>query len=324
MPCIHPSENPPLGWLVPCFAVADLTATIGFYPKLGFSVYGGNVAERWAMLRNRTIEIHLFQEHIPRDLLNFRGGDRRAIREALEDRGLEVASEPVEGSYIFHDPDGREVFFDGSPEEEEAYRAGQPLTAPVEGDLHEGDGPDLGSFTMCLASKDLKATSRFYETLGLTHGGGEPDKGWSILGRRDHPVEFGKRLDVTCLSLFQDMIPADTVNFRGGNVAEIAKTLEGLGVDLGDGVVTAPDGGESLLILDPDDRPVFFDTTPSSWRARRRVRKEMPSSFAASRRSSDRSGPFSSCARTKVSASSNALAASCPSSSCSVTPDWPR
>ena len=64
MPCIHPSECPPLGWLVPCFAVADLKASIEFYETLGFSVYGGNVEESWAMLRNRAIEIHLFEGHI--------------------------------------------------------------------------------------------------------------------------------------------------------------------------------------------------------------------------------------------------------------------
>jgi catechol 2,3-dioxygenase-like lactoylglutathione lyase family enzyme len=262
MPSIHPSESPPLGWLVPCFAVGELKTSLAFYEKLGFSMYGGSVEEDWAMLRNRAIEIHLFHGHIPKDLLNFRGGDRPAIRAALEDRGLRVASEQGEASYIFLDPDGREVFFDGSPEEEAGYANGQPLTLPIPGDVHDGDGMDLGNLSMCLACEDLKATSAFYETLGMVQAGGEPEQGWSILGRRDHPVEFGKRMSVTCLGLIQGMIPADTVNFRGGNVAEIVRTLADRGVDVGDGVVTGPDGGESILIADPDARPILFDTTP--------------------------------------------------------------
>ena len=34
------------------------------------------------------------------------------------------------------------------------------------------------------------------------------------------------------------------------------------GVDLGDGLVTAEDGGESIILTDPDGRPVYLDTSP--------------------------------------------------------------
>jgi catechol 2,3-dioxygenase-like lactoylglutathione lyase family enzyme len=263
MTCIHPSEEPALGWLVPCLAVADVKTTVDWYAKLDFVPYGGEIENNWAMLRNRAIEIHVFHEHIPKDLLNFRGGDRKAIRAVMAERGLAVDAEPVPGSFIYHDPDGREVFFDSSPEEERAYASGQPLTGPIpEGDVHAGSGLDLGNFTYCMNCADLKATTAFYETLGLVPAGGRPENGWAILARRDHPPEFGKRLVTTWLSLFQGMIPADTLNFRGGNVAEIAATLEARGVALGEGVKTAPDGGESLLVTDPDDHPILFDTTP--------------------------------------------------------------
>ena len=83
MTSLHPSEEPELGWLVPCLTVADLPASLDFYAKLGLVRYGGNVAENWAMLRNRAIEIHLFNGHIEKDMLNFRGGDPEAIREAM-------------------------------------------------------------------------------------------------------------------------------------------------------------------------------------------------------------------------------------------------
>ena len=52
------------------------------------------------------------------------------------------------------------------------------------------------------------------------------------------------------------------LNLRGGNVAAIAEVLATRGIDLGDGVVRTPDGGENLTIKDPDGRPVFLDTTP--------------------------------------------------------------
>lgn len=87
--------------------------------------------------------------------------------------------------------------------------------------------------------------------------------GWAILARPDHPPVLGKRRVTPYLSLFQGKIPADTLNFRGGNVEEIAATLEARGVAIGDGVKTSADGGESLLLTDPDDRPVFFDTAPA-------------------------------------------------------------
>jgi catechol 2,3-dioxygenase-like lactoylglutathione lyase family enzyme len=263
VPCIHPSENPPLGWLVPCLAVADLKASLEFYGKLDLVMFGGNVEENWAMLRNRAIEIHLFEGHIPNDLLNFRGGDLPAIRVALEERGFTVASEQGPVSHTLLDPDGREVFFDTSKEENERYPTGQPLTIPIEeDDVHAGTGMDLGNLAYCLACKDLKTTLEFYRTLGMVLGHGDPDQGWAVLSRADHAPEFGKRLITTCLSLFQDMIPKDTINFRGGNVAGIAATLGDRGVDLGDGVQVAEDGGESLFIADPDGRPVLFDTTP--------------------------------------------------------------
>ena len=49
MPSIHPSEDPALGWLVPCLAVKDLSASLDFYAKLDLVRYGGNPAENWAM-----------------------------------------------------------------------------------------------------------------------------------------------------------------------------------------------------------------------------------------------------------------------------------
>lgn len=263
MPSIHPSENPPLGWLIPCLAVKDLAASLDWYAKLDLEIYGGNVDENWAMLRNRAVEIHLFHGHIEKDVLNFRGGDLPVVRQALVDRGLEPRGEEGFAAWTFVDPDGRDVFLDSSPEETADYAAGKFTTIPNgSDDVHAGEGMDLGNFTVCLSCADLPATSKFYETMGFVPTAGEPENGWSILTRPDHPAKFGERMATTSLSLFSGMIPRDTLNLRGGNVGSIAGTLAESGIDLGDGVQTAPDGGESLFLFDPDDRPVLFDTTP--------------------------------------------------------------
>ncbi len=261
MACIHPSETPPLGILVPCLAVSDLAASIEFYAKLDLVPYGGNISEGWSMLRNRAIEVHMFQGHIPRDLLNFRGGDVDAIREALSRRGLEVSTVQSERSFTYLDPDRREVFFDTAPEEIDWYAAGNPLTDSIpEDDVHAGTGLDLGNLTFCCACESLAATSEFYQTLGFVRAGGEHGKGWEILARADHRPLPGKRVIATYLSLFEEMIPSDLLNLRGGNVVEIARVLEERGLDLGEGVQVGDDGGESLMLNDPDGHTIFLDT----------------------------------------------------------------
>jgi catechol 2,3-dioxygenase-like lactoylglutathione lyase family enzyme len=263
MTCMHPSETPPLGWLVPCLAVKDLQASLAFYAALDLHPYGGDAAEGWCMLRNRAVEVHVFQDHIPKDLLNFRGGDPAALRAAFAQRGLQIAREEGPRSFSLQDPDGREVFFDSGEEECAHYEQGAQLCAlPPGQDAHAGSGLDLGNLACCLACEDLAATAAFYETLGLVPAGGERTQGWAVLGRRDHVTPFGTRSLETHVSLFQGMIPSDMLNLRGGNVGAIAGVLLERGLDLGEGVKTGPDGGESLLLSDPDGRPVFLDTTP--------------------------------------------------------------
>jgi catechol 2,3-dioxygenase-like lactoylglutathione lyase family enzyme len=263
VPSIHPSEDPALGLLVPCLAVADLQASLDFYARLDLLPYGGDIPEKWVMLRNRAIEIHLFQGHIPRDLLNFRGGNPDAIRAAMTERGLSITNEEGPRSFSYLDPDGREVFFDTCPEEEVAYHAGQKLTGEFPGDdVHTGEGMDLGNLTCCLNCADLDATRAFYEKLGLVPAEGDPGCGWMIMARRDDLPEPGRRLIDTYLSLFTGMIPTDMLNFRGGNVKAIALTLANRGLDVREAVKINPDGGGSLFLMDPDERAVFFDTTP--------------------------------------------------------------
>lgn len=261
MPSIHPSEDPALGWMVPCLAVENLRASMDFYAALDLLPFGGKVDEKWIMLRNRAVEIHLFEGHIEKDVLNFRGGRLDRIRPALEGQGL-TTREVSPLSWEVLDPDGRPLFFDSGADEVERYEAGDPLTIPIDGDVHAGDGMDLGNFTVCLNVADLGATLDFYKRVGFVHTGGNTNHGWAILARKDQEMKAGVRQLSTHLSAFQGMLPRDMLNFRGGHVGLIAGLLDDRGVDLADGVVTGEDGGESLTIRDPDGRPVFFDTTP--------------------------------------------------------------
>ena len=262
MPSIHPSEHPPLGWLVPCLAVNDIHESIDYYAALGFERLGGDPDAGWAALRSRANEIHLFQGHIEQDLLNLRGGDWDAIKAALDERGLEAQGGDGFAARTYLDPDGRPVFFDATDDEVRAYHSGRPLTLPIIGELHSGDGVDLGNLTVCLNCQSLSETRDFYAALAFEAGGGDADTGWLIMARPDHHPAAGKRVDSVYLSLFEGMIPEDLLNFRGGNVRAIADQLAGHGIDLGDGVTVGEDGGESLMLTDPDGRTVFFDTTP--------------------------------------------------------------
>jgi catechol 2,3-dioxygenase-like lactoylglutathione lyase family enzyme len=267
MTSIHPSEDPQWGWLVPTLNCADLGVTLAFYEKLGFVRFGGNPDrdEGWAMIRNGLIEVHLFTAaHCPADGLNFRGGDAGGIRAALAARGLTATRVDGPTSFTHTDPDGRGVFFDIGEPEVSQFQGGQPLTLPLPDGVDLEDRElDLGNFTWCLVCENLQATADFYCAMGFTAAGGEPENGWAILARADHLPSPGKRLGAMHLSLFHDMIPKDMLNFRGGNVAAIAKVLGERGVDLCDEVKTGEDGTESLSITDPDGRPVFFDTTPA-------------------------------------------------------------
>lgn len=263
MPSIFPSETPQWGWVVLNLNCPDLKNTMAFYEKLGFDQFGGEVDKNWAMLRNGLVEIHLFQGFIKMDMLNYRGGDFAGIRAALDAAELKEIATQGPQSFTLQDPDGRHVFFDIGEPEVSQLKAGQILTIPLpDGQELDQRRLDLGNFSWCLSCKELSTTANFYSKLGFQSSGGMPSQGWQILARADHQPTPKRRVQTVHLSLFQGMIPEDTLNFRGGNVSEIADQLAAQGIDLKDGVKVAEDGGESLLITDPDGRPVFFDTTP--------------------------------------------------------------
>jgi lactoylglutathione lyase len=110
-------------------AVEDLAASRAFYEHLGFTVFAGNAAENWLILKNGDTVIGLFQGMFERNILTFNPGwdnnaqplaaftDVRELQRQLKARGVTPAQEADESttgpaSFIVIDPDGNPILFD--------------------------------------------------------------------------------------------------------------------------------------------------------------------------------------------------------------------
>jgi catechol 2,3-dioxygenase-like lactoylglutathione lyase family enzyme len=110
-------------------AVKDIKASKAFYEKLGFKSFGGDVAENWAILKNGSHVIGLFQGMFDRNILTFNPGwdqdakklpsftDVRELQRRLKAQGLKLTSEADEktkgpASFTLADPDGNPILFD--------------------------------------------------------------------------------------------------------------------------------------------------------------------------------------------------------------------
>jgi catechol 2,3-dioxygenase-like lactoylglutathione lyase family enzyme len=109
--------------------VKDINKSKAFYEKLGFEQAGGNLQQRWVVLRSGTTVIGLFQGMFPKNMLTFNPGwsqkkealkefdDVRAIQKRLEASGVEFATkaDPTStgpASFVIADPDGNPILFD--------------------------------------------------------------------------------------------------------------------------------------------------------------------------------------------------------------------
>ena len=110
-------------------AVKDIKASKAFYEKLGFKTFGGDVAENWAILKNGSHVIGLFQGMFDRNILTFNPGwdqdakkiakftDVRELQRRLKAQGVKLTSEADEktkgpASFTLVDPDGNPILFD--------------------------------------------------------------------------------------------------------------------------------------------------------------------------------------------------------------------
>jgi catechol 2,3-dioxygenase-like lactoylglutathione lyase family enzyme len=110
-------------------AVKDIEASRGFYEKLGFVAFMGDVTQNWLILRNGAHVIGLFQGVFERNMLTFNPGwdsdanplgsftDVRDLQRHLKAQGVEFLTEADEsasgpGSFLVVDPDGNPILVD--------------------------------------------------------------------------------------------------------------------------------------------------------------------------------------------------------------------
>jgi len=110
-------------------AVKDIAASRAFYEKLGFTVWGGDQAQNWLILKNGGAVVGLFQGMFERNILTFNPGwdsnakqlseftDVRDLQRELKARGVQLLSEADEatsgpGNFMVEDPDGNQILVD--------------------------------------------------------------------------------------------------------------------------------------------------------------------------------------------------------------------
>ena len=118
-----------LGAFSVSLTVKSLTASKGFYEKLGFAAAGGDSDQGWLILRNGDTTLGLFQGMFDHNILTFNPGwtattedadtftDVREIQKKLLELGIElddVADADTSGpAHIsLRDPDGNAILID--------------------------------------------------------------------------------------------------------------------------------------------------------------------------------------------------------------------
>ena len=110
-------------------SVKDIQASKAFYEKLGFTTFGGNIDQKWLILKNDQCIIGLFQGMFEKNMLTFNPGwdvnasklesftDIREIQKELKVQGMTLNSEADENtvgpaSIVLTDPDGNPILLD--------------------------------------------------------------------------------------------------------------------------------------------------------------------------------------------------------------------
>lgn len=119
---------------------------------------------------------------------------------------------------------------------------------------------DLGAFSVSLTVKDIAASRAFYEALGFTQLGGDPNQGWLIL-----------KNGATVIGLFQGMFEDNLLTFNPGwdssgenvdpftDVRDIRRALLDAGLDVTELTEEAASGPASFTLTDPDGNHILFD-----------------------------------------------------------------
>lgn len=110
-------------------AVSDIQASKAFYEALGFSVFGGDINQRWLIMKNGNALLGLFQGMFDKNMLTFNPGwdenaqpvngfdDVRTIQQKLKDHQISLETEADTQTsgpahIVVKDPDGNVILID--------------------------------------------------------------------------------------------------------------------------------------------------------------------------------------------------------------------
>ncbi len=110
-------------------AVKDIQQSKAFYEKLGFTVFAGDLAKNYLIMKNEDSLIGLFQGMFENNILTFNPGwdadakplidfdDVRKIQQRLKQHDIHLESEADESttgpaSFMVLDPDGNAILID--------------------------------------------------------------------------------------------------------------------------------------------------------------------------------------------------------------------
>ena len=118
-----------LGAFSVSLSVENIEASRKFYEKLGFTEFGGDITQKWLIMKHGDHVIGLFEGMFERNTLTFNPGwnsnaeqlesfaDVREIQRHFKSQGLDLLSEVDEsgdgpGSLMLLDPDGNPILID--------------------------------------------------------------------------------------------------------------------------------------------------------------------------------------------------------------------
>ena len=118
-----------LGAFSVSLSVKDINKSKSFYENLGFQALGGDITQKWLIMKNESCVIGLFQGMFEKNMLTFNPGwnenaenlnsftDIRDIQNQLKENGIKLLSEADETSkgpahFTIEDPDGNTILLD--------------------------------------------------------------------------------------------------------------------------------------------------------------------------------------------------------------------
>jgi lactoylglutathione lyase len=119
---------------------------------------------------------------------------------------------------------------------------------------------NLGAFSVSLSVKDLEASKSFYEKLGFSAFGGDPEQNWLIMKNGDHII-----------GLFQGMFEGNILTFNPGwdqdantlqtftDVRDLQRELKAKGIEFQSEADESTSGPASFIITDPDGNVIYVD-----------------------------------------------------------------